>query len=1258
MSPRTRPPLGSVSARSAVLALAAFAFAHAAILAAETPDLLEVSLRSPHERKGDYDALAASWLEALSAGAATPLAELPASRLAGILPFVKDPLALIPAIEKAMGPGLASGAAREALAEVLGRLYVSAGRLDDARRLAESRGHLRRWWIIGPFGASGDAPFRRTYGPETDDRLSAKHREGWRDLEWRRIAAEGLEPFVDPFRYVHPRGGAAYLLNQVEAKQDIDALLERGSADTIRIWVDGVLVADEDISTEFIETRRATPLRLRAGWHRILVKTAAPAWVRIADASGKPLPPGILVEDGEAEMREIGARPPGGIPRANPFAFWTSSIEEAEKAAAGANPSPASRKVADLRMGLALVAQSLGRQEIAVEQAEKAMALLPDDPMVLLHAGSVFRYARYLPESISKNRSRAAFAKALEADPDLLVALERLARFLEEDEEHSKAALKVREALAKDPGFFRGLIRLKEIYASQEWKHEEIEVVREIERVAPLSPQAALFWASHYENLNNPDRALEHYRKAWALDKASSDPLERAAEIELGKGRIAEAEEAIREAARMEPDPNAGARRLMNFLDRVGREEEALELARRLAEENPMDPARLRRIGELEESLGRGREALETYRKALAIGPGELELKRYIESRAGRARAEGEGAGGPEVSLDEFWKPYDETLEEWLLAIPGEGPLVGRASSLMVLDICVVRVEPDGSYSEYVHNAYKVLTEESKDELANVSTPGSIITLRTVGPGGEVLEPVAAEGRESWVMPGIVPGALLDIAYRTDHARSGGRPFRNGPFYFQDGRFKQAVMLTRYVLLLPPGIDAGILEANVARERGATGAEADLARVEKTVREIGGGMRAITWESRNVPRLEPEQFLPDRDEYIPNVTVLEKKSWEDVFASIEYPHTWVTRATPEVREAAARAAGDKEDVLERARAIYDWVNELVAKPGRPPDAVRILLEKTGDRTVLFKALCDAAGVPTRWAFLRPAEAWLPRTDWEFPRADLFPYRHVLLEIEGKAPIYVSLAQRFTPFGRLPEYLDGGKALVVREGQGRIEMLPGTRPEDSAISSSGELRLGKELEVDANVRLEMRALSAFGAKEQFRNMPAFQRDVALRQFANSIFPGARIATAQVTGLEEKESPFGMSIELTAPKFVRESGERFLVKAVLQPGNLVRSFGGRSVRQHPFHFRGQRVMRDSMRIVPGEGYRIERPPSAVSLVSALGMYSLTSKIEDGAITVRRELTLLPGRIDPADFPAFLSFCEKVDAAETESVVLVKS
>ena len=83
-----------------------------------------------------------------------------------------------------------------------------------------------------------------------------------------------------------------------------------------------------------------------------------------------------------------------------------------------------------------------------------------------------------------------------------------------------------------------------------------------------------------------------------------------------------------------------------------------------------------------------------------------------------------------------------------------------------------------------------------------------------------------------------------------------------------------------------------------------------------------------------------------------------------------------------------------------------------------------------------------------------------------------------------------------------------------------------------------------------------------------------------------------------------------------------------------------------------------MRDSIRIVPAEGYRIERPPSSVSLVSALGVYSLTSRIEEGAITVNRELTLLPGRIDADEFPAFLSFCEKVDAAEMESIVLVKS
>ena len=95
MTSRTRPTL------LAFIAAAACAFLESAAVSAQTSDLLEVSLRSSDERKGDYDALAASWLDALSRDSATRLADLPASRLGGILPFVKDPLALVPALEKA-----------------------------------------------------------------------------------------------------------------------------------------------------------------------------------------------------------------------------------------------------------------------------------------------------------------------------------------------------------------------------------------------------------------------------------------------------------------------------------------------------------------------------------------------------------------------------------------------------------------------------------------------------------------------------------------------------------------------------------------------------------------------------------------------------------------------------------------------------------------------------------------------------------------------------------------------------------------------------------------------------------------------------------------------------------------------------------------------------------------------------------------------------------------------------------------------------
>ena len=82
--------------------------------------------------------------------------------------------------------------------------------------------------------------------------------------------------------------------------------------------------------------------------------------------------------------------------------------------------------------------------------------------------------------------------------------------------------------------------------------------------------------------------------------------------------------------------------------------------------------------------------------------------------------------------------------------------MVEKAQALSLLDIGVVKVYRDGSSREYIHQAFKLLSEEAKDQIAKVRTAGEILKLRTITAEGESLEPVAALSGGNYVMPGML----------------------------------------------------------------------------------------------------------------------------------------------------------------------------------------------------------------------------------------------------------------------------------------------------------------------------------------------------------------------------------------------------------------------------------------------------------------------------------------------------------------------
>jgi len=697
---------------------------------------------------------------------------------------------------------------------------------------------------------------------------------------------------------------------------------------------------------------------------------------------------------------------------------------------------------------------------------------------------------------------------------------------------------------------------------------------------------------------------------------------------------------------------------LARHLIGAGETDAALALVAEQVAKRPWDPRRVKAHADLLDETERRDEALAAWRRAAKLAPGDLAIARWVASQAAESSPPDSGdakAGGA------FWAPYDEVLEDWLERVPETGPLVDNATAISVLDIAVTEYRIDGSWSEYVHQAHKLLTEKQKDDLAQVRVPGEAVALRTLLPDGTSLEPVAALSGGNYVMPGLVPGAYTEYAYRTDGAGRNGRAASHGRFFFQDFRYQQAFLLSRQVYILPPGFRGEVVEQGMRPDVDEVG----LAQVEKTERELEDGRRVVIFETRNSPRLQQEGGMPGYESYVPNVQIRTRQTWRDVETQARRSVQNLTLPTPELERAAREATEGIDDPLAKAQKLYEYVNDLVPQQSGSRSAVAVLLEKAGDRTVLFKALLDAAGVPSRWAYLRPHESsFSDDTDWLAPSLSMFPYRRVLIELADREPVWVSLGYRYAPFGKIADTFSGGRALVVEPRGTRVLSLPTQRPREYETYVGADLDLREDGAVDVEMEMAMRGLGGYRAKEQFATMNAFQKNLVSRQMASQLFAGAKVESSGFPEIGEKGKPFRIALEVTAPRLLQKSKEHFALAPILQPLQMVRSFGGAPSREHPFHQRGRRVQRDRLTVDPGDAYRVMRLPDDVAIVHGLGTYSLryiSVAAEDGdgtgTLRIERDLQIEPGRLSAKEYPAFVEFLQAVDAAEQERIVFAK-
>ncbi|MBM4040576.1 MAG: hypothetical protein FJ290_18885 [Planctomycetes bacterium] len=128
--------------------------------------------------------------------------------------------------------------------------------------LDRNQGFIATWLASGPYKVGKTSV---VHDPEKPDA---------KDIKWKLVAAAGDQPgFIDLNKELGAPGHCAgYLKCQVYSPKDQSAVIESGSDDGMKIWLNGAVVMDKDVPRSFKLNEDQTKVTLKEGWNQLLIK--------------------------------------------------------------------------------------------------------------------------------------------------------------------------------------------------------------------------------------------------------------------------------------------------------------------------------------------------------------------------------------------------------------------------------------------------------------------------------------------------------------------------------------------------------------------------------------------------------------------------------------------------------------------------------------------------------------------------------------------------------------------------------------------------------------------------------------------------------------------------------------------------------------------------------------------------------------------------------------------------------------------------
>jgi Flp pilus assembly protein TadD/transglutaminase-like putative cysteine protease len=1122
----------------------------------------------------------------------------------------------------------------------------------EAEAALRAEGYLLDWQIVGPFDNSGRGGHDQVFEPETAPFSAGQTFVGklpgeplpWRQFTHARAPRSG---FINLADLLQPDTNATgYATLWIRSDRAADAALHIGAAGAYKIWLDGVLVGEAASYHSPNPLQDAHPLRLQAGWNRLLIKLGADEglwgfYARISAPSGAPLT-GL-------EIRSLAPDSP--------------QLKVEEVGAKSSKPPAKLKPVRSLR-GL-------------LEERARGPRARAADKLALVE---FYRWTTpFAPED------RTAVDRAREADEAAKSARSaQLLSILDPDQNSSRTALLAgierarKEGRASAPLLAAMLADLSLRYQSLGLEQRGRELLDEAFATTPDDVLIELTLANRLAGDGFPLSALEWVEDMLQRYPGSALLLRDKAERLLELGRTEPALALLQQLAGADPTDAGLARQIADCLLRLGKPDAAAEIGRRRAAAVPGLPDAFREVARLEEARGDLTRARAAIQAAVDLAPQDADLHNALARLAAR---DGDTAAAirsvrrslalrpQQPDLRDYLATLDASQKDDLLARypvdfealakkPTPKSWAGKDAGVL-LHRTVVRVLPNGLTERLEHRVVRILDDRG---IRSQAVQGMVYDPAEAYVDVRRARVRRADGRiEEIGDPTVV--SLTDAGYRMFYDQRQQRVNFSG---LRVGDVLEVAFLRRDTALRnkfddyfgelaplegfePQLLREYILEAPASRKlyfnqpvKQEPGPSPDIVRYRLTSGERRG--------------VKPESAMPGWTELVQYLHVSTFSDWDAV-------GRWYWNLVKEQLVVDAKIKAAVQDVLKRlpkgaterdkVRALYKHVITSTRyvglefgihgfKPYRTTDVYDRRFGDCKDKASLLKVMLAEAGIESHLVLVRTRDQGaLGPTP-----ASLSAFNHAITYVPS-LDLYLDGTAEFSGPDELPTADQGAAALIVRDGKGaEFTTIPVSKPGDNRQIVHQTIELKPDGGADVKHLFTVTGASAASWRSALQ--AAEHRKERLTQVWGAHFPGLEIRELDAPGIGDVLQPVQIRTAWAVPAWAQRQGEVLRFNVLGHRTGLQRALAGQTAREHDLVMAAPATEINVLEVTAPKGYTFGQVPAEKTFEAPFARFSLTVSSAGDRAQIRTELEYRTHRFKAADYRALREFLGQVDGA----------